>query len=256
MDAGFRTPFLDSFRRGDVARDIRLLAAQGALAPRAHEQLGLLMLLVGDQDPEIARAAEATLQAIPREPLAAFLARSDAPAEMRAFFAVRGIEPAADAAPETDAPIVDTAPEPDPPEPNEDAQTTLQRITAMNVAQRVALAMKGSREERAILIRDPNKIVAVAVLSSPKMTESEIESIAKMASISDEILRIIANTRGWMKRYGVIVALARNPKTPVAISMNLLARLTEKDLRMLSADRNVPEILRITARQKVVLEKK
>jgi hypothetical protein len=132
----------------------------------------------------------------------------------------------------------------------------MQRISAMTVAQRIALAMKGSREERAILIRDPNKIVGVAVLSSPKMSETEIEAIAKMASISDEILRIIANTRAWMKRYGVAVALARNPKTPVAVSMNLLARLNDKDLRAISADRNVPEVLRITARQKVVMDRK
>jgi len=125
----------------------------------------------------------------------------------------------------------------------------------MTVAQKVGLAMKGSREERAILIRDPNKLVSVAVLSSPKMSEPEVESIAKMASISEEILRIIANTRGWMKRYGIVLALARNPKTPVAISMNLLSRLTEKDVRAISTDRNVPEVLRITARQKIVLNR-
>ena len=256
MDSGFRTPLLDFFRRGEVARDVRLLAAQGALAPRAHEQLGLLMLLVSDPDPDIAQAAEQTLRAIPHEALSAFLARADAPAEMRAFFAARGIEPAAAGLPDADAPIVDAAPEPEVPPAEEDEQTALQRITAMNVAQRIALAMKGSREERAILIRDPNKIVGVAVLSSPKMTENEIENIAKMASVSDELLRIIANTRAWMKRYGVAVALAKNPKTPVAISMNLLSRLSDKDLRQISTDRNVPEILRITARQKLVLDKK
>jgi Asp-tRNA(Asn)/Glu-tRNA(Gln) amidotransferase B subunit len=116
--------------------------------------------------------------------------------------------------------------------------------------------MKGSREERAILIRDPNKIVGVAVLSSPKLTEMEVESIAKMTSISDELLRIIANTRAWAKNYGVVVALTRNPKTPVAVSMNMLARLNDRDLKMLSTDRNVPEILRITARKKVVIEKR
>src|SRR5918999_6223221 len=181
MEAGFRTPLLDFFRRGEVARDIRLLAAQGALAPRAHEQLGLLLLLVEDQDPEVARTAEATLQAIPRDALAGFLARSDAPAELRTFFAGRGIEPAAaPAAPDPEAPIVDTGPEPEEVPPDEDEKTTLQRINAMNVAQRIALAMKGSREARAILIRDPNKIVGAAVLSSPKMTENEIENIAKM----------------------------------------------------------------------------
>jgi hypothetical protein len=256
VDAGFRTPLLDFFRRGEVARDVRLLAAQGALAPRAQEQLGLLMLLVGDPDPEIARAAETTLRAIPPASLAGFLARSEVPAEMRSFFAARGVEPAAVAAPESEAPIVDAGPDPEAAPPDEDEQTTLQRIGAMNVAQRIALAMKGSREERAILIRDPNKIVGVAVLSSPKMTDSEIEGIAKMASISDELLRIIAHTRAWMKRYGVTVALAKNPKTPVAISMNLLSRLNDKDLRMISADRNVPDVLRTTARQKLGSEKR
>jgi hypothetical protein len=256
VETGYRTPLLDFFRRGEVARDIRLLAAQGALAPRAHEQLGLLTLLVDDQDPDVAAAAEATLQSIPREALTAFLARSDAPAELRGFFANRGIAPADTPAPDVDLPIVDASPPVESVEGEQDEGSTTQRIARLNVAQRIGLAMKGSREERAILIRDPNKLVAVAVLSSPKMTESEIESIAKMASVSDEILRIIANTRQWMKRYTVLVALARNPKTPIAISMNLLPRLTDKDLRAVSADRNVPEVLRITARQKVVLQKK
>jgi hypothetical protein len=262
MDAGLRTPLLDFFRRGEVARDVRLLAAQGALAPRAHEQLGLLMLLVGDGDPEIAAAAEATLQAIPTESLAAFLARSDASAEMRSFFAGRGIEPASTPAAETDAPLLDTAPEPTPLEPAEEAgesdevrASAVHKIAAMTVAQRLGLAMKGTREERAILIRDPNKIVGVAVLSSPKLTETEVESIAKMTTISDELLRMIANTRAWVKNYGVALALARNPKTPVAVSMNLLQRLNDRDLRMLSTDRNVAEIVRITARKKVVFQK-
>jgi hypothetical protein len=269
MDVGLRTPLLDFFRRGEVARDIRLLAAQGGLAPRAHEQLGLLMLLVGDQDPDIAGAAESTLQAIPPATLAAFLARSDVSTEMRAFFARRGIEPAEVPAPEADAPMLDAGLEPvrgadAQPEPpagdsadGEEARaSTLQRIAAMTVAQRMGLAMKGSREERAVLIRDPNKIVGVAVLSSPKLTETEVESIAKMTSISDELLRIIANTRAWVKNYGVMLALTKNPKTPVAVSMNMLARLNDRDLKVLSTDRNVPEILRITARKKMVVDKK
>jgi hypothetical protein len=257
VEFGFRTPLLDLFRRGEAPRDVRLLAARGELAPRAHEQLGLLMLLVEDSDPEVAEAAAATIRALPREPVAAFMSRSDAPAEMRAFYAARGFEASPGAPSNEDLPIVDATSASPPPPPNEeDDKTTMQRLASMNVAQRIAVAMKGSREERAILIRDPNKIVAVAVLSSPKMTETEIEGIAKMASVSDEILRIIANTRQWMKRYGVMAALARNPKTPVPIAMNLLGRLTDKDLRMISTDRNVAEILRTTARQKLVVEKK
>jgi hypothetical protein len=232
-----------------------MLAARGVLAPRAQEQLELLKLLVKDADAEVAAAAEATLQSIPAAALSAFLARTDVSAELRAFFLERGVAVGAAVAGEGEAPLVDTAPEAAPAAADEDAQSTLQRIASMTVAQRIGLAMKGSREERGILIRDPNKIVAVAVLSSPKMTETEIESVAKMASISEEVLRIIANNRAWTKRYGVIVALARNPKTPVPISMNLLARLSERDLRAISTDKNVPEVLRITARQKLVLNK-
>ena len=119
----------------------------------------------------------------------------------------------------------------------------------------MVLAMKGTREERSILIRDPNKLVSTAVLSSPKINESEVESIAKMANVSEEILRLVAMSRAWTKSYSIVHALARNPKTPVAISMNLLSRLVDKDLRMLSTNRNVPEILRVTARKKIVVQR-
>jgi hypothetical protein len=112
--------------------------------------------------------------------------------------------------------------------------------------------MKGSREERAILIRDPNRLVSTGVLSSPKITDTEIESIAKMANVSEDVLRIIGRTRAWSKTYAVMVALARNPKTPIAMSMNLLPRLTDKDLKLISTDRNVPDVLRTSARRKVV----
>lgn len=259
MEPGVRTPLVDLFRRGDAARDIRLLAAQGALAPRAQEQLAILVLLVDDPDPEVAGAANSTVAALPPAAIAAFLARPETPAEMRAFFAARGIEPAAAATPDPDVPLVQTEasepPESDALPPDERAAATSQRIAALNVAQRMALAMKGTREERTILIRDPNKIVAVAAISSPKVTDTEVESIAKMPNVSDEILRIIATNRAWVKNYSVVAALTKNPKTPVALSMNLLSRLNEKDLRMLSIDRNVPDVLRVTARKKIVIDK-
>jgi hypothetical protein len=252
--AGFSTPLLDFFKRGDVERDLRLLAAQGSLASRAHEQLGLLMLLTADRDAEVASTAEATLNAIPVESLGHTLAGSDVSAETRAFFAARGVEPAPN--PDSDAMDADATLLPDAADgategEKEDESTTLQRIAAMTVAQRVVAAMKGTREERAILIRDPNKMVTVAVLSSPKLTETEVESIARMTSVSEEALRIIGRTRAWMKNYAVMAGLAKNPKTPVALSMNLLARLTDKDLKMISTDRNVPDVVRQTARRKM-----
>jgi len=252
---GFATPLLEFFKRGDVEPDVKLLAAQGALAPRAHEQLGLLVLLVNDPDAEIASTAEKTLQAISREAIAAFLARPDAPSELKTFFATRGIEPGA-AALDNEAALIDTSPKTDEVDDDkDDEKTALQRLQSMNVPQKVQRATKGSREERAILIRDPNKMISLAVLSSPKLTISEVEAFARAGNVAEECLRTIAFTRAWMKSYNVVAALTRNPKTPVALSMNLLSRLNEKDLRTLSTDRNIPDVLRVTARKKLVLGK-
>src|SRR6476469_2453175 len=94
MDPGFRSPLIDFFRRGEVASDVRLLAAQGALAPRAHEQLAILVLLSADSDAQIRQAANDTLDRIPIATLAAFLARSAVSTSVCAFFANRGVFPA------------------------------------------------------------------------------------------------------------------------------------------------------------------
>jgi len=251
----FSTPLLDLFRRGDVDRELRLLAARGALATRGQEQVGLLMLMVEDGDPEVAATAEQTLRAIPTDKLARFLARSDVPTEVRSFFAARSVAPAeSPASEEADAPLAGesedlTASEAEG-EP-EDEQTTVQRIASMSVAQRVVTAMKGTREERAILIRDSNKLVNAAVLSSPKLTETEVERIAKMTSVSEEVLRIIGRTRAWMKNYSIAAGLARNAKTPITMSMNILSRLTAKDLKAITTDRNVPDVVRQSAKRKL-----
>ena len=244
--------FVDFFRRSDVARDVKLLAARGALAPRAAEQLALLVLLAEDPDPDVSGMAVATLDMIPPASIAAFIGRPEVADAVRSFFGARGIAPSEPAAP---PPGDEAKPDVEPGPEGEDEGSTLTRIARMNVSQRIKLAMKGSREERALLIRDPNKIVAVAVLSSPKLSDSEVEGIAKMGSVSEDVLRMIAHTRAWVKNYPVVLALTRNAKTPVGISMNLLSRLNERDLRLVSQDRNVPEVLRVTARKKIVLDK-
>jgi hypothetical protein len=255
IETGVRTPLVEMFRRGTVDVDIRMFAARGMLAPRGHEQAALLAILTGDENADVAAAAEATLAGIPAGSLAAFLARGDVPLELKAFFTARGVAVAADTVPADDAPLVDAAPPVETVEGQADEGSALKRIAAMNVAQRLTLATKGSREERAILIRDPNKIVAAAVLSSPKMTEMEVESVARMANVSEDVLRIISSNRAWMKNYQVALALTKNPKTPIAVSMNLLSRLNERDLKMISTDRNVPDVLRMTARKKIVKDK-
>jgi hypothetical protein len=259
MEAGFRTPLLDMFRRGEVSREIKLLAARGGLAPRAHEQLMLLVELVADPDQEIRAVTEDTIAAIPPQALAAFLARADTSATLRGFFSARGIQPAAIPADDSEEPLIDRGETDDPqadPEASApgaaDKQGMLQRLTSMTVVARMKVAMKGTREERAILIRDPNKLVSVAVLSSPKVNESEIEGFAKMANVSEEVLRIIGNTRAWVKNYGVVSALARNPKTPVAVALNLVQRLSERDLKLISLDRNAQEPLKLAVRKRLM----
>jgi hypothetical protein len=242
------SPLLDTFKRGEVNRELKLLAAQAVVAPRAEEQIELLVMLSGDPDPEIAATAEQTIAKIPAAQLAAHLAGVSA--EARERFAAKGIQPAA-AADAGDAPLIDASPEVEEAPAEEEQLSALQRIANMNVAKRIALAMKGNREERAILIRDPNRIVTAAVMSSPKMNDTEVAAIAKMQNVSEDVLRTIAHNRAWLKNYSVVLAVVKNPKTPVALSMNLMARLSEKDLKLLSTDRNVPDALRGQARRKI-----
>ncbi len=261
MDALYQTPLLDCVRRGEVAADIRLLAAQGVLAPRALEQLALLAWLVNDTDPGIRAAAETTLCRIPPAVLAAFLAHRDVPDDLRAFFARRGIVPAG-AAPEADLTALFAAEDQDDAEPlgaqapaklapDEEAQrlSTVQRLSRMTITQRVKAAMRGNREERALLIRDPNKLVSIAVLASPRLTDQEVETYARMASISEDVLRVIGSTRAWIKNYAVLRALTFNPKTPIAISMGMVNRLLEKDVKGLATDRNIAEPVKLLARK-------
>jgi hypothetical protein len=248
VDPGVRTPLVDFFRRGEVARDVRLVAAQGAFAPRALDQLALLLILKDDADPEIAREAVDTIERLPETALSAFLGRSDVPTEMRAFFTSRGaqIGDATDCGDDPLIDVVENAPSPE----DEGNVGTAERLAMMSVLEKVKAAMRGTREERAILVRDPNRLVAAAVLSSPKLTGQEVEAIAKMANVGEEVLRVIGTNRQWTKSYAVVAGLVRNPKTPVAVALNLLQRVTDRDVKMLALDRNIPEPVRMAARKR------
>lgn len=248
MDAGVRSPLIDFFRRGEVASDIRMLAARGAMAPRAHEQLALLLLLADDPDPQIASTAGTTIDQLPRQSVARFLARKDVPQPMVEFFAARGIEPDPSVAEDSDEPLVDTAEDLDT-EGGKEENALPQVLAGLPIIDRMKLAMRGTREQRSQLIRDSNKLVAAAVLSSPKLTESEVENFARMASLTEDVLRVIASNRAWVKNYNVVSALTKNPKTPTALAMNFLQRLNERDLKRLATDRNVSEPVRLAARK-------
>jgi hypothetical protein len=126
-------------------------------------------------------------------------------------------------------------------------QTLIQRLAKMTVAQRVQFAMKGGSEARRTLIRDNNKVVQRAVLQSPRLTDQEVEAFAAMSSLTDEILRLIANNRNFRKNYTVVRNLINNPKTPLDVSLHMLPILNAIDLKRLTTNKNIPETLRTTA---------
>jgi hypothetical protein len=127
--------------------------------------------------------------------------------------------------------------------------STVQKIYRLNTAEKLITALKGTREERAILIRDPNRLVAMGVLGSPKITEAEIEAFTAMKNVSDQVLREIGNHREWTKRYSVINNLVRNPRTPIGLALNLVPRLGPRDVKAIAVDRNVPEPVRKIAQK-------
>ena len=339
-------PLVIQFRRGGVARDLRLMAAQGLLPLKPEDLLELWTGLVGDADETIRAAAEDSLTRFPAPELLPILKSRDTPVPVLAWAVSRRAEPELREATlqntslpdevierfaitlpqalaelvvinqtrllrsmsllvaiESNAglnndqkrrlrelretfhigeqPAAAPAPAPveQPAEPEVDVEevpenefsmteeefivralseeernkldkvNAVQKIYRLNTAEKLITALKGSREERSILIRDPNRLVATAVLGSPRITEAEIESISAMKNVSAEILRTIGNTREWTKSYAVLNNLVRNPRTPVGIALGMVPRLSPRDIKGIAVDRNVPEPVRKQAQK-------
>jgi hypothetical protein len=131
--------------------------------------------------------------------------------------------------------------------PDEQRVTLLQRLAGLRVVERVQLALKGNREERMALIRDPCKVVQRAVLQSSRLTDREVETFSSMASLADEVLRVIATTRNFRRNYTVVMNLMNNPKTPLDITLRMLPNITAPDLKKLASNRNISDTLRTAA---------
>ena len=124
----------------------------------------------------------------------------------------------------------------------------LTEIAKMTIGERIKLAIKGNREARNALVRDPNRIVSRAVLKNPRLTDTEIVLISQSKIVNDEILREISDTRRWIKMYPVKLALVTNPKTPAHISVNLVRQLRDFDLRTIMWSKNLPGVITTAAR--------
>lgn len=127
-----------------------------------------------------------------------------------------------------------------------------QKISKMKVVERVKLALSGDKEARTILLRDSNRVVQVAVMTNPRITESEIAGIANSRNVDEEVLRKIANSREWVKAYPVRLALVRNPKSPLGAAVRLVPTLLVQDLKQIAKSKSVPTAVANAARRLLV----
>jgi hypothetical protein len=119
----------------------------------------------------------------------------------------------------------------------------------LSVFQKIKLGRMGNKEARSLLVRDRNKIVAVAAVTSPKITDQELISIAQSRVVGDEVIRVICRNKDVTKNYQVKLALATNPKTPQATAMKFVNYLQDKDLRTLMKSKDVPSVIATHARR-------
>jgi hypothetical protein len=125
----------------------------------------------------------------------------------------------------------------------------LAKLSLLTVMERIRIAYRGSREERLFLARDNNRLVSMAVLRSPKTRDRDVEIIATMRNIPEEVLRVVGLSRMWTRKYPILSALVKNPRTPIDVSLPLMNRVLPKDIKLLAKDRNVPEAVRNFARR-------
>lgn len=129
--------------------------------------------------------------------------------------------------------------------------TLSQRIMRMNVSEKIKLASKGNKEARGILIRDSNKLVSVAVIRSPRITDGEVLTQAQNKAVLEDVLRVIYSNREWLRKYAIKLALVKNPKVPQGVSMRLLATLYDQDVKSLAKDKNVPGTVQMLAKKQI-----
>ncbi len=126
-------------------------------------------------------------------------------------------------------------------------QSTFARLVNMSIKEKVLVALKGTRDERAILINSRNRLVVRGVLGSPKLNDAEVEKFAGLRTVDGEVLRVIYRNARWMRRYQVVWQLTSNPKTPVDLGMRLVNRLNARDLKRLASNRNINPVIRRAA---------
>jgi hypothetical protein len=126
--------------------------------------------------------------------------------------------------------------------------TITQRILKMSVSEKIKLATLGNKEARSILLRDSNRLVCMAAVTSPRISDGEIITLAMSRTVSSDVLRHVYSTRGYLKIYAIKMALVKNPKVPLPTALKFLQTLQERDIKELCRDRNVPQTIQAQAK--------
>jgi hypothetical protein len=267
---------VEILRSGKATSLIRRKAAEGDLPVSLEDKIEILLTLCWDPDESTRNTALTTLMNWDQAELKRVFSNPKTPAAILEF-AVRRLVPEREELAETlasnptlreplrkliyaraDESAQDGATE-EPTAAGEESaakaaperQTLLQKISRMSVAEKINAALMGSQEERVILVRDSNKIVARAVLQSPKLSDQEVENIATMKNVSEEVLRLVAMNRKFIRSYSVARNLINNPRTPIDTGLPLIRRMNARDLKELSRNKNVAEVIRSMANKLV-----
>lgn len=123
------------------------------------------------------------------------------------------------------------------------------QIRRMGVGERIKLGMLGNKEVRSLLIRDPARAVQVAVINNPRITDTEVERIAASKIVDEEVIRLIINNREWVKNYAIKLALVKNARVPIQVSMRFLAHLRDRDLKDLARSKDIPNVVVVGAKK-------
>ncbi len=271
---------VDTLREGTAPESIRRKGAWGDLPVPLPEKIEILVLLAADPDAATSQRAQETLRRWNTQDLQQLLKDPATPSETIDFIVASLLEeredllealasnPALSAGPEPDAAA--TCPEQAvsvpaaapsesaievrqaPAEAEAKRETLLQKIARMKPVAKIRLALMGGQEARLILLHDSNRAVVRAVLQSPRLSESEVESYAAMRNVQEEVLRLIAKNRSFMKNPEVVRALVFNPRTPLDVSLPLIKYLKDRDLKLLTMDKNVPDTVRTNAVRLVI----
>jgi hypothetical protein len=134
------------------------------------------------------------------------------------------------------------------PEEQQKRLTISQRIAKMSVSEKIKLATLGNKEARTLLLRDTNKLVCLAAVTSPRITDGEVMTLANSRTVNAEVLRHIYGDREYLKIYAIKMALVKNPKVPLPTALKFLVTLQEKDIKEIARDRNVPQTIQAQAK--------